>query len=152
MHSAKEEHAKNLLKSEHYAYHCQACLAKKSISELAPIGSYVEFVPNRRKLIEAHHPDQVHAHGAREGGNLLILCQYHHHHYGDALTNSIIAQQLKNNSKPMSIQFDPSGRSEEVPGVFISFNEPTLDEIIELFFTSEHAKAWLSLPSRSNHD
>jgi len=147
VHSAKEEHAKKLLKSEHYAYHCQACLTKKSISELAPIGSYVEFVPNRRKLIEAHHPDQVHAHGARDGGNLLILCQYHHHRYGDALTNSIITQQLRNNSKSMSIQFDLSGESAEVSGMIISFNETTLDEKIDLFFTIEHAKTWLNPPS-----
>jgi hypothetical protein len=62
------DHRKQL-KRDHYAWHCQVCLAARSPAELAPQGSYVEFQNNRHRIIVAHHVDQVHAGGARHGGN-----------------------------------------------------------------------------------
>ena len=51
------------LKTNQYAWHCQACLATKEPNILAPLSSYVGLHENRRPLIEAQHCDHVNAGG-----------------------------------------------------------------------------------------
>lgn len=70
------------LKENQYAWHCQVCLTEKTPGELAPDGSYVELAENRRLIMEAEHADQKHAGGARNAGNLILLCHFHHHQLG----------------------------------------------------------------------
>ena len=42
-----------VLKKDHYAFHCQICLAEKKPEELAPENSYVGYANHRRKIIKA---------------------------------------------------------------------------------------------------
>ena len=135
------------LKRDHYAWHCQRCLAQKQPRRLAPAGSYAELQENRHKFIEAHHPDQVHAISARHGGNLLILCHYHHDSLGDVLTRAEIADALRNRVKPKTITFHAgncgAGNKQTVAGFITTVRLKGLPRDVRLFFTADHRDLWL---------
>ncbi len=129
------------LKRDHYASHCQLCLCERSPHELAPIGSYIEWEEVRRKVVEAHHTDQVSAGGERHAGNLILLCKLHHDNYGRKFTRAAVTAALRDNPKEMSICF---GEDSHVNGRQIEFVISGTGEIVKLFFTDHHVEYWLS--------
>ena len=65
----------------------------------------MEFQANRHLIIRCHHADQVHAGGACNGVNMLILCHYHHSEVGGALTRDDITRALRGNVRAKAITF-----------------------------------------------
>ena len=133
------------LKQGHYASHCQMCLCKRPPQELAPVGSYVEWQEVRRHVVEAHHVDLKSAGGARHAGNLILLCKLHHDNYGRRLTRVAVTDALRGEKKDKVIRFG-KGRdtSSEVRGHSIEIEIPDTSEVIEIFFTNDHADHWLT--------
>ena len=136
----EKEHIE-LLKSKHYATHCQICLTQLAPKELAPEGSYVYGEEVRRMLIEAHHVDPKSGGGARHAGNLIVLCHYHHHNYGRKLTRLKVTRALRENSIPQTIRF---GENNQVEGKLIEYTILDDGEPINIFFTNPHAEFWLN--------
>ncbi|MBT4399918.1 MAG: hypothetical protein HOD37_10590, partial [Bacteroidetes bacterium] len=143
--SEVEKEAIFKLKNEHYAFHCQICLANHAVSTLAPEESYVEQVMNRRKILEAHHTHHDHAGGAGHAGNLLILCHQHHHEFGDKLSRAMITNALKEEKSWKEIEFKALGESKVIKGRIIDLYLPAKEEYLEIFFTQQHADIWLEL-------
>ena len=134
------------LKDNHYAWHCQVCLAKYEIPVLAPDQSYVQMQENRRGIIRVHHPDQVHSGGQRHAGNLLILCIYHHDLLGDAISKQMIATAIEKTSTTLEVVFSTSqidGISKRIQGKLVSVPVPTRETEIDFFFTNDHAEYWI---------
>ena len=129
------------LKRDHYASHCQMCLCKRAPQTLAPAGSYIEWEEVRRRVVEAHHVDLKSAGGARHAGNLLLLCKLHHDNYGRRLTRGAVVAALRANVKDDNICF---GEGSEVNGKKIKLRITGSEEVVELFFTTDHAECWLS--------
>jgi hypothetical protein len=137
------------LKQNQYGWHCQICLALKSPHELAPAGSYVEFAETRQKLIEAHHADQVHASGARDAANLIVLCHYHHHRLGDALSREQITRALRGRTVPKRITFFSGAnhvQNRVVEGLTVAVHTSSTSKAVKFFFTPAHRDFWLSAP------
>jgi hypothetical protein len=134
------------LKEKQYAWHCQICLAIKAPSELAPAGSYVELAVNRQKIMEAHHPDHVAAGGARDAGNLLVLCYKHHHEFGNTLNREVITNALADTATSKTISFRNGDRNVEVKGCLATVR--ITERTVRLFFTAEHKEHWLSIAGR----
>ena len=133
------------LKQDHYASHCQMCLCKRPPQELAPVGSYVEWEEVRRHVVEAHHVDPKSAGGARHAGNLILLCKLHHDNYGRRLTRIAITDALRSEKKAKVIRFGRgSDALSELKGQSIEIEIPDTGEVIEVFFTNDHAAYWLS--------
>ena len=93
----------------------------------------------------AHHVDLQSAGGARHAGNLIVLCTLHHENYGRRLTRAAVTEALRDKKKDKVIHFgkgngDPSG----VKGQVIAIVIPDTDEVVEVFFTNDHAAYWLS--------
>lgn len=129
------------LKQDHYASHCQMCLCKRPPQELAPAGSYIEWEEVRRHVVEAHHVDLKSAGGARHAGNLILLCKLHHNNYGRRLTRIAITDALRGKKKDKVIRFG----IDVVKGQSIKIELPDTDEVVEVFFTNDHADYWLSV-------
>ena len=129
------------LKLSHYASHCQMCLCERPPEELAPAGSYVQWEEVRRHVIEAHHPDLKSAGGARHAGNLVLLCKLHHDNYGRRLTRESITGALQTGAKRKHIRFGVKSR---VDGQHVKLVIADTGEVVDLFFTDEHADYWLS--------
>ena len=133
------------LKQDHYASHCQMCLCKRPPHELAPVGSYIEWEEVRRHIVEAHHVDLKSAGGARHAGNLILLCKLHHDNYGRRLTRIAVTNALRGEKKDKVIRFGTSSDAlSEVKGQSIEIEIPDTGEIVEVFFTNDHAAYWLS--------
>lgn len=133
------------LKQDHYASHCQMCLCKRPPQELAPVGSYIEWEEVRRHVVEAHHVDPKSAGGARHAGNLILLCKLHHDNYGRRLTRIAITDALRGEKKDKVIRFGRgSDALSELKGQSIEIEIPDTGEVIEVFFTNDHAAYWLS--------
>ena len=132
------------LKSDQYAGHCQICLAEKTPEELAPAGSYVEFYEFRRKLIDAHHLDQIHAGGARHAGNILLMCQKHHNLLGDKLSRRVITEVLKGEIKSKVIEFKSEDDTVLIEGRVIKIKVQSISEDLRCFITHAHAEIWLN--------
>jgi hypothetical protein len=137
------------LKKNHYAWHCQICLAQNTPEELAPKTSYVSSPKNRCKVIEASHVDQVHAGGARHVGNVLILCHLHHHYYGDQISRQDVVDALVSpDVEDASVKFigkNDDGRESvtDIAGKLAKVQVPLKGEAIDCFFTEQHAEYWL---------
>ena len=143
------------LKRSHYASHCQMCLCERKPQELAPAGSYIEWEEVRRRVVEAHHVDLKSAGGARHAGNLILLCKLHHDNYGRRLTRAAVTAALQDKTTEKIVRFGLDGASaSEVRGRRIGLVIPDAGEIVEVFFTNEHADYWLSQarPSADSHD
>ena len=136
----EKEHIESL-KRDHYASHCQICLCKRAPHTLAPAGSYIEWEEVRRRVVEAHHVDLKSVGGARHAGNLLLLCKLHHDNYGRRLTHGAVVAALRANVKDDNICF---GEGSEVNGRKIKLTISGSGEVVELFFTTDHAEYWLS--------
>ena len=131
------------LKREHYASHCQMCLCKNPPQKLAPIESYIEWEEVRRKVMVAHHVDLKSAGGARHAGNLILLCTLHHENYGRRLTRTAVTNALRSKRKDKMLHFGSSSdTSQEVRGQSVEIMIPDTGEVIEVFFTNDHAKFW----------
>ena len=117
------------------------CLCKRTPQTLAPTGSYVEWEEVRRRVVDAHHVDLRSAGGARHAGNLLLLCKLHHDNYGRRLTRAAVVAALNNNATKNDICFK---QGSEVNGKKVELVIPDSGDVIELFFTREHAEYWLS--------
>ncbi len=140
---ALEEQHKQQLK-EMYAWHCQLCLAIRTPATLAPVGSYVHCQDNRRCLIKAHHPDQVHAGGARHGGNLLVICEFHHGEIGDAISGLEITKVLGTLLREECISFwSEDGKDVRLNGVLVEIPIATAGAFVPCFFAHEHREYWL---------
>jgi hypothetical protein len=134
------------LKQNQYAWHCQVCLAMKSPRDLAPEGSYVALAENRRKLIEAHHADQVHASGARHAGNLVVLCHYHHHQLGNALSREQLTRSLAATTVTKKVTFFAGGGDQSrrtVAGHIAAVRPASTGSLVRFFFTTSHREHWL---------
>jgi hypothetical protein len=118
------------LKQNQYAWHCQVCLAEKTPGQLAPDESYVALAENRRLIMEAEHADQKHAGGARNAGNLILLCHFHHHQLGNALSRDLLTDSLRHAAVAKTIEFHSSiteqGSSGSLEGCVISVRPPSL--------------------------
>ncbi len=140
----EREHIETLKRS-HYASHCQMCLCERSPQELAPTGSYIQWEEVRRRVVEAHHVDLKSAGGARHAGNLILLCKFHHDNYGRRLTRSAITETLQGNTKDKVVSFGlDSNAVTAVEGRQIELTIPDTGEVVEFFFTTQHADYWLS--------
>ena len=140
----EQEHIETLKRS-HYASHCQMCLCERSPQELAPTGSYIQWEEVRRRVVEAHHVDLKSAGGARHAGNLILLCKFHHDNYGRRLTRPAITEALQGDTKDKVIIFGlDSDAVTAVEGRQIELTIPDTGEVIEIFFTTQHADYWLS--------
>ena len=133
------------LKLEHYASHCQMCLCERPPQELAPAGSYIEYEEVRRRVVEAHHVDLKSAGGARHAGNLILLCKLHHDNYGRRLTRAAVTDALGGKKEDKVIHFGKgNGALSGVKGQVIAIVIPDTGQVVEVFFTNDHAAYWLS--------
>ena len=132
------------LKVNQYASHCQMCLCRRTPEELAPAGSYIEWEEVRRRVVEAHHVDLKSAGGARHAGNLILLCKFHHDNYGRRLTRAAVASALLRDSEERMIRFGRSHEAADVEGQVVKMVLADTAEVVELFFTNEHASYWCS--------
>ncbi|WP_143034262.1 hypothetical protein [Ensifer sp. YR511] len=131
------------LKENHYAWHCQIALATNQPKSLAPDGSYVQHQENRKRLIDAHHPDLVEAGGARHAGNIVVLSHLAHHQYGRHLSREKITAALKAGGKPKQVQFGSAENAITVDGVIINVGLPATQSSVSLFFTDWHRRYWI---------
>ena len=139
------------LKREHYASHCQICLCQRPPKELAPAGSYIQWEEVRRRVVEAHHVDPKSAGGARNAGNLILLCKLHHDAYGRKLTRAAVIHALRQKKKDKTVRFDyVNGACSEVRGLSIEIVISGTNEIVKLFFTHSHSDYWLSHAPSAN--
>ena len=96
--------------------------------------------------MEAHHVDPKSGDGARHAGNLILLCRLHHHNYGRRLSRAAVTAALRVNSTEMSIEFE---RGSTVKGQKVELTIQDTGDVVELFFTDEHAAYWLSKAGES---
>ena len=83
--------------------------------------------------------------GARHAGNLILLCKLHHDNFGRRLTRAVVTAALQGAKKRTQIRFAESADGvSEVIGEVIELIIPDTGEIVELFFTIDHAAYWLS--------
>ena len=98
-------------------------------------------------MIRAHHPDQVHAGGARHAGNMLVLCSYHHLYLGDAISRYDVTEALKATATDHKVVFRTfshgSVTERTIFGKLITIQVPLTGEAVKCFFTDSHAKYWL---------
>jgi len=141
--SPEEKQQVEALKTEHYASHCQMCLAKRGPTELAPHGSYVEWEEVRRAVIEAHHLDPVAGSGALHVGNIVLLCKLHHDNFGRRLTRMAVLEALQAPGIRKVIRFDPDDEQSAIEGRVVDLVLPDTGEEASLFFTDTHARYWL---------
>ena len=130
------------LKKNQYASHCQMCLCKLCPEQLAPTGSYVEWEEVRRRVVEAHHVDLRSAGGARHAGNMILLCKFHHNNFGRRFARAAIARALRGESEGKTIRFGGNQAASDVQGQVVKVAIADSDEVVELFFTNEHASYW----------
>ena len=136
------------LKERHYNWHCQACIGGAEPTVLAPTRSYAARPEHRKPIIHAHHCDHVNAGGARNAGNIVLLCSYHHVSLGDAMSRAEIVSALgQAQSRRVTFGSD-TGERKTLRGKVVTFRPPQRGEDVVLFFTAEHARVWLD-PSDS---
>jgi hypothetical protein len=133
------------LKEKHYAWHCQACLGAYNVTVAVPPNSYLTLDRDRREFVEAHHVDHLHNQGVLGARNLLLLCRFHHHALGDRLTRRLVVEALQNGSAAQRrFPIDPDCITfKDLPGTIATVRLDTAPFEIRLFFTGEHARAWL---------
>jgi len=133
------------LKENHYAWHCQACLGALEVEVATPPGTYVFQAQERKALIEAHHVKHLQNEGGLGGENLLILCQLHHRLLGDTVSRETVLAALAAPT-PATRRF-PVGAGvsqvSEYKGQVVVLDLQMAPFQLPLFFTPEHAKAWL---------
>ena len=134
-------HVENL-KENQYASHCQMCLCRRSPEVLAPADSYIEWEEVRRRVVEAHHVDLKSAGGARHAGNLILLCKFHHENYGRRLTRAAVTSALRKENEGKTIRFGGNCEGSDVEGQVTKIVIPDTGEVVELFFTNDHALYW----------
>ena len=132
------------LKENQYAWHCQACIAKTEPSTLAPSLSYVVLPENRRSIMHAHHCDHRNAGGARNVGNILLLCRYHHSSLGDSIGRGEILRSLQHGAGHRVTFHANNGESKSIYGKVVILTPPQAQDPIPLFFTIEHRDYWVS--------
>ena len=148
----EKEHIETL-KRDHYASHCQMCLCERPPQELAPVGSYIEWEEVRRRVVEAHHVDLKSAGGARHAGNLILLCKLHHDNYGRRLTRAAVTTALRGDKKDKLVRFGGSNDAvSEVTGQAVEIVIPDTGEVVNIFFTNNHATYWLSHAQSATDD
>ena len=111
----------------------------------APPGTYV-FAPGyRQRLLQAHHVQHRQNGGALGAGNLLVLCEYHHRLLGDQLARGVVLAGLT--SAPQLKRAFPKDEAghvlENQLGLLVKLPLSKAPFNARLFFTQEHAAAWL---------
>ena len=145
-HTIEEEDQKLQLKEGHYGWHCQACLGEYDVLRAAPPGSYVYLPSFRQRLIEAHHVTHLQNQGVIGGKNLIIICKFHHDYIGDRLSGEGVRAALRI-AKPVTRRFpsNPEGtRSIKREGLLAEIEIDVAPWRMRLYFTPEHAAAWLA--------
>jgi hypothetical protein len=137
-----EEVEKRDLRERHYAHHCQMCLGRFQPAQAAPEGTYVSKAGYRDGFLEAHHVDHIQNEVRLGARNLLLLCAYHHDEIGDLLTGEAVRSAVQA-AEPAVRRFSAEGRSSKLSGLLAHVKADVTDGAIPLFFTHEHAKAWL---------
>jgi hypothetical protein len=133
------------LKESHYAWHCQACLGALDVEVATPPGTYVFLAQERKTQIDAHHVRHLQNSGGLGGENLLILCHYHHRLLGDSLSRDVVLAALAQPT-PTVRRFpvgEDGASTAEYSGSVATLELQTDPHQISLFFTLEHAQAWL---------
>jgi len=125
-----------------YASHCQMCLCDSVPQDLAPAGSYIEPEEVRRWVIDAHHVDAKGGGGAQHAGNLILLCRLHHRNLGARLTRSLVTAALRGKPQKARKRFPGNAVAE---GQVVKLELGDTGEVVQLFFTDDHAKYWLSV-------
>ena len=140
-----EEKEKTQLKSENYAFHCQACLGRHQPDKLTPAYTYLWEPSYRAGHLEAHHVKHLQNQGALGAGNLLVLCEYHHDFLGDQLDQEDLLGRLRVAKKATRMfSKDLEGKEKKkVDGCEIDVPVDVSPFIITIFFTNEHVAAWL---------
>ena len=139
------EELQRLALLDQYAQHCQICLAISEPSRLAPPGSYVQYAEYRAAVMDAHHIDHVRTHGARDAGNLLILCTLHHAQQGDHLAWQDIRYALHKGGVPTERSFSGGAKVASLQGLVIQVSSSSKESLVALFFTPGHRDMWLEL-------
>ncbi len=143
--SLEEQEHIRMLKEDHYAWHCQACLGTSEVLRAAPAGTYVYSPSYRKRLIEAHHVQHLQNSGGLGGGNLLILCNFHHDLLGDELSRETVKTALAkavvgHRKFPTDMLGKTTIRRDGLMATVTFSKEPFK---VTLFFTKEHRKIWL---------
>jgi hypothetical protein len=144
-HSLEEDAQINKLKNQHYAVHCQACIGRRDISEVAPPETYVFSPHYRRSMIHAHHVEHLQNQAGGQGAqNLLMLCRYHHAQLGDQLTRHMVIGGLRSATKVRrNFPAGKDGALVEREGLAATVTLPLAPHEVVLYFTRDHADAWL---------
>ena len=142
--SVEEEEHIRLLKEDHYALHCQACLVEADVLKIAPPRTYVFSPGYRRRLIHAHHVQQLQNQGALGAGNLLILCSYHHDIWGDHLSRDTVRRALSKAVETVrNFPIDLLGQKlERRRGLLATVMIDIEPYAARLYFTKLHADSW----------
>ena len=149
--TVQEAQEKQELRVRHYSYHCQACLGTYQPSQVAPHDSYLSEASYRADLLDAHHVDHIQTEVILGARNLLLLCKHHHATLGDALTGAKVLAALKK-ATPVSRRFEASGENRTLSGPLARIPVDIQDGEAFLFFTEEHARAWLTRSSSANRE
>ncbi|RUX47025.1 hypothetical protein EOA33_19585 [Mesorhizobium sp. M4A.F.Ca.ET.050.02.1.1] len=150
-HSIEEDAQLNDLKFEHYAAHCQACIGAYDVLDAAPPQSYVHSPHYRKSIIHAHHvkllanlakvsKNDTDGFGAR---NVLILCRFHHAQLGDLLSREMVRASLRTAGRTIRNFPDSEGGTHARKGLLVRIEVAADPYEIDLYFTKEHAQAWL---------
>jgi len=145
-HTIEEEEQKLQLKERHYGWHCQACLGEYEVIKATPPGSYVYLPSFRQLLIEAHHVTHLQSKGVIGGKNLIIICKFHHYYIGDRLSGEAIRKALSS-AKPTVRRFPTNPEATcavKREGLIAEVEVDAGPWRIRLYFTKQHAAAWLS--------
>lgn len=137
------------LKEKHYAWHCQACLGAYDVTVAVPAYSYLTLDRHRREFVEAHHVDHLRNQGVLGARNLLVLCRFHHGALGDRLTRGLVVDAIRNGSRAkrrFPIDSDCT-TFKPLVGTIAAVRTDSAPFEIRLFFTREHARAWLDVSS-----
>jgi len=138
----QEADEKAALRERHYAHHCQACLGTYQPAQAAPPGSYVAEAAYRATLLEAHHVDHLQTNVILGARNLLLLCEHHHRKLGDLLTGAKVLAALSS-AVSATRRFEAEGSGLTLKGVVAKIDIDSTEGVARLFFTKEHAEAWL---------
>ena len=73
---------------------------------------------------------------------MILLCKFHHNNFGRRFARAAIARALRGESEGKTIRFGGNQAGSDVQGQVVKVAIADSDEVVELFFTNEHASYW----------
>lgn len=131
------------LKEDHYAWHCQACLGDREVTQATPPDTYVSLPKYRQSLIEAHHVQHLQNKGAPGAANLLALCRFHHDLLGDQVSREAVREALDGAKGAVRTFPNDTAEPYQLAGFVAKLKVDVAPFEVHLFFTDDHRKAWL---------